>query len=317
MILSVDQGEELFLAEAREEAEPFLGLLRHMLREEEPTVIAVFTIRSDNYERLQLTKELADVRQEMLSLPPVPKGSYAEVIKGPARRLDGTARALKIDEKVLGPEHPDVAIGGSGIENPDGSDWPIAFRFPTILSEVSWGLELGLVAPLLRRWEVAKQMSKIPQPVDWICGAAMMIRPAVLAAIGGLDENYFLYFEETDLCFRARQAGFSTWYVPESRIMHIVGQSTKVNERTGRPKRLPAYWFESRRRYFAVNFGIGRAMAIDIAALWAHSIGWLKRIVLRRNHTIVPHLIRDLFRHSVLWKSNRRFPPFRGFQPRL
>src|ERR1700730_8257699 len=214
-------------------------------------------------------------------------------------------------------EHPDVAIGGSGIENPDGSDWPIAFRFPTILSEVSWGLELGLVAPLLRRWEVAKQMSKIPQPVDWICGAAMMIRPAVLAAIGGLDENYFLYFEETDLCFRARQAGFSTWYVPESRIMHIVGQSTKVNERTGRPKRLPAYWFESRRRYFAVNFGIGRAMAIDIAALWAHSIGWLKRIVLRRNHTIVPHLIRDLFRHSVLWKSNRRFPPFRGFQPRL
>ena len=47
-------------------------------------------------------------------------------------------------------------------------------------------------------------MAKTPQPVDWICGASMMIRPAVLTAIGGMDENYFLYFEETDFCRRAR-----------------------------------------------------------------------------------------------------------------
>ena len=46
------------------------------------------TTRSDTYERLQLAKELEGVRQQTLSLPPMPKGSYAEVIKGPARRLE-------------------------------------------------------------------------------------------------------------------------------------------------------------------------------------------------------------------------------------
>ena len=63
-----------------------------------PPSSSLFTIRSDNYERLQLAKELEGVRQQTLSLPPMPKGSYAEVIKGPARRLEGTARALKIED---------------------------------------------------------------------------------------------------------------------------------------------------------------------------------------------------------------------------
>jgi N-acetylglucosaminyl-diphospho-decaprenol L-rhamnosyltransferase len=212
--------------------------------------------------------------------------------------------------------HPDVGIAGSSIENPDGSEWPIAFRFPTLLSEFSAGLNLGLVMRALRRWDVAQNMSHSPQAVDWICGAAMMIRPAVFAAIGGLDENYFLYFEETDFCFRAKQAGFSTWYVPESRIMHIVGQSTKVTERTIRARRLPGYWFESRRRYFAASFGVSHAMVIDMIAVLANSLGLLKRIVLRRPNTVVPHLVRDLVRHSLLWRRNRNLPPVRTFRPR-
>ena len=76
LILSIDQGEELFLAEGLDEAQPFLAMLRDLLIEDMPAIIAVFTIRSDNYERLQLAKELEGVRQEMLSLPPMPKGSY-------------------------------------------------------------------------------------------------------------------------------------------------------------------------------------------------------------------------------------------------
>jgi hypothetical protein len=209
--------------------------------------------------------------------------------------------------------HPEAGIAGSSFENPDGSEWPIAFRFPDVLSTLIDGLDIGLIARVLRRWQVAQIMTKKPQSVDWICGASMLIRPAVFAAIGGLDENYFLYFEETDFCFRARQADFSTWYVPESRVMHIRGQSTTVTDLTSGPKRLPAYWFESRRRYFAMTFGIGHAMAIDIVALVAHSLGWLKRIILRRMHTGVPYFIRDLARHSVLWRRNRHFSAMRHF----
>ena len=81
--------------------------------EDAPAIIAIFTIRSDNYERLQLAKELEGVRQEMLSLPPMPKGSYAEVVKGPARRLEGTARALKIEDGLVDALLADIEAGGA------------------------------------------------------------------------------------------------------------------------------------------------------------------------------------------------------------
>jgi GT2 family glycosyltransferase len=201
-------------------------------------------------------------------------------------------------------EHPDVGIAGSSFENLDGSDWPIAFRFPTLFSEIDGGLQWGLVSRLLKRWVVARIMTKTPQPVDWICGASMMIRPAVLTAIGGMDEHYFLYFEETDFCRRARVAGHPTWYVPQSRVMHVMGQSTGVTDTRRGPRRLPGYWFESRRRYYLLAFGVWRAVLIDLVAVLANSIGYLKRALLGRRRAGVPHFIRDLIRHSVLWPWN-------------
>lgn len=217
--------------------------------------------------------------------------------------------------------HPDVGIAGSSFETLDGSDWPYAFRFPGLLSELDQGLELGIVTRLLRHWVVPRRMTKASQPVDWICGASMLIRPEVFATIGGMDENYFLYYEEVDFCRRAKQAGFPTWYVPASRVMHIGGQSTHVTSAAGAPRRLPVYWFESRRRYFAVSFGIRRAMVIDVVATLAYSLGRLKRLALLRRHTANPHFVRDLIRHSVLWPKNRGVPAARcvfkvmGMQP--
>jgi N-acetylglucosaminyl-diphospho-decaprenol L-rhamnosyltransferase len=210
--------------------------------------------------------------------------------------------------------HADVGIAGSSFEYLDGRDWPIAFRFPSVWSELSEGLQIGLIARLLRKWTVARRMTKVTQPTDWICGASMMIRPAVFTAIGGFDENYFLYFEETDFCYRAGKAGLSTWYVPESRVMHIMGQSTRITDEQLALQRYPAYWFESRRRYFAVTFGVGRAMLIDIVALLAGPLGVLKCRLQRRPR--VPHYLRDLFRHTILWPRNRQFPEVRCAAPR-
>jgi N-acetylglucosaminyl-diphospho-decaprenol L-rhamnosyltransferase len=203
--------------------------------------------------------------------------------------------------------HPDVGIVGSSFENLDGSDWPIAFRFPSIMSEIESGLQLRLASRILQRWAVAVQMSLVPQPIDWVPGASMMIRPLVFDAVGGFDETYFLYFEETDFCFRARKAGYSTWYVPDSRIMHIAGESTKVTGAHAASKRLPSYWFESRRRYFMASYGTARAMAVDVVAVLAYSVGHLKRIAQRRTDRGVPHFLRDLAYHSVLWPRNRKF----------
>ena len=207
--------------------------------------------------------------------------------------------------------HPQAGIAGGSFENPDGSEWPIAFRFPTMVSEVCSALDIGGVTRIFRQRVVARHMQAVAQPVDWICGASMMIRAEVFRAIGGMDENYFLYFEETDFCLRAQRSGFATWYVPESRVMHIGGQSTGVDEWNSHPKRRPAYWFESRRRYFAVAYGIHHAMLIDFLVLLAYPIGWLKRLALRRSPGSVPHFWRDFLRGSILWPQNRRLSSIR------
>ena len=88
-------------------------MLRDLLNDDAPAVITIFTIRSDNYERLQLAKELEGVHQETLSLPPMPKGSYAEVVKGPARRLEGTNRALEIEDALVDALLADIEAGGA------------------------------------------------------------------------------------------------------------------------------------------------------------------------------------------------------------
>lgn len=213
-------------------------------------------------------------------------------------------------------DHVEVGIAGSSFENLDGTDWPIAFKFPSMLSELEGGLQLGLATRLLQRWAVPVQMGKVDQSIDWVPGASMMIRRSVIDKIGGFDEGYFLYFEETDFCLRAKRAGFSTWYVPESRVMHIAGQSTKVTERGTAPKRLPPYWFESRRRYFVTAYGVRYALAADIIALAAHTLGACKRVLLRRTDDGVPHFIPDLIRYSVVWPRNRNVAEFHRSAPR-
>jgi N-acetylglucosaminyl-diphospho-decaprenol L-rhamnosyltransferase len=203
--------------------------------------------------------------------------------------------------------HPRVGIAGPSFETGEGKDWHIAFRFPSLLGEIEQGLQLALASRLLRRWAIVRRMGATAQEVDWISGAAMMIRPEVFQSVGGLDENYFLFFEETDLCRRARQAGFATWYVPDSRVMHIGGYSTSFSSRV--QSRFPAYWFESRRRYHAIGSGIARSMIIDVAAAAAHTLGTAKHLIRGRRRDAVPFFVRDLLHHSVLWRRNRVIPP--------
>jgi len=206
--------------------------------------------------------------------------------------------------------NPGAGVAGSSFETGEGKEWHIAFRFPTLISEFNQGIGLGIIERLLRPWTAIRYMTDTNEAVDWISGASMMIRPAVFKAIGGMDENFFLFFEETDFCRRARRAGFTTWYVPESCVMHIGGQSTTVAQNSR--ERLPGYWFESRRRYFVVTFGVAHAMAIDLVAVIAHGIGLVKLYIQGRRRVAIPHYISDLLRHSVVWKKNRNIPPTRS-----
>jgi N-acetylglucosaminyl-diphospho-decaprenol L-rhamnosyltransferase len=210
-------------------------------------------------------------------------------------------------------EHPEAGLAASSIEEADGALWPYAFRFPSLASEVESGVSFGPVTRLLRNRTVRREMSDVPAQVEWFPGASMIMRRAVVDDIGGMDESYFLYYEETDYLLRAREAGWPAWYVPGSRVVHAAGQSTGVTVRRERPTRLPDYWFESRRRYYLKNHGLRYAVATDLAALVAYALGAAKRVLQRRHGT--PHFIRDLLRHSVLLPGNRALVPVRQFRP--
>lgn len=204
--------------------------------------------------------------------------------------------------------HPQAGIAGGTFENGDGSEWSIAFRFPSLASEFFGGFNLGLFARWFPRAVVPMQMGAEAKPVDWLSGASMMVRRKVLDAIGGMDEGFFLYFEETEFCFRAKAAGHGVWYVPDSRVIHIAGQSTKVTERNVEPRRLPGYWYASRQRYFSLTHGTWYAAFVDLAAIAGHTLGSLKRLMQPRATAAVPHFRRDLWSQSPVWRRNRRGP---------
>ena len=202
-------------------------------------------------------------------------------------------------------ENPKVGLAGSSFENLDGSDWHLAFRFFTPLGEFERGLRFGPVTKLLRRRVVLRIMEQDrPQPVDWVAGACMIIRREVFDAVGLMDEKYFLYFEEVDFCLQAARAGWPCWYVPQSRVMHIGGQSTKVTERDRRPDRTPAYWFASRSRYFRKNFGLSGAIAADLAFGIGFAAWRLRRLVTRKPDLDPPHHLGDFWMNSVFFKKH-------------
>lgn len=205
--------------------------------------------------------------------------------------------------------HPQVGIVGSSLEDEDGTLWPHAFRFPSIWSELATGLRLSAVAALLKSRTTLLRMGDHAERVDWLPGASMMVRREVFDAVGLMDEGYFLYFEETDFCLQAARAGWPCWYVPQSRVMHIAGQSTGVSGRQAPFNRRPGYWFESRRRYWLKNHGWFYAAATDLVWAISFSLWKLRSALQRKPVSDPPHYLRDFLRHSALFHTSMPVNP--------
>lgn len=199
--------------------------------------------------------------------------------------------------------HPQVGIAGSSIELEDGTLWPHAFRFPSIWSEVATALRLRVVGAMLQRHATLLHMSDRAERVDWLPGASMMVRREVFDSVGLMDEGYFLYFEETDFCLQAARAGWQCWYVPQSRVMHIAGQSTGVTGLNAALNRRPRYWFESRRRYWIKNHGWLYAAATDLVWAICFSIWKIRSAVQRKPRNDPPCYLRDFLRHSAIFHT--------------
>ena len=125
--------------------------------------------------------------------------------------------------------HPDVGMVGPQLLNPDGSIQSSRRRFPTLpvlFCESTW-LQGLLPRRVLARYYAKDRLAERAHPVDWITGAAMLTRRAVVDEVGGLDEAFFMYSEELDWCRRIRAAGWKIHYVPDTQIVHHEGKSSE------------------------------------------------------------------------------------------
>ncbi|HEX6710834.1 MAG TPA: glycosyltransferase family 2 protein [Rubrobacter sp.] len=128
-------------------------------------------------------------------------------------------------------ENPKVGISGPRILDSEGELQLSARREISALSGI-----LGRTSLLTRLFPksslVKSQFPAVtdqthPTPVDWVSGACMVIRRAVLRDVGPLDERFFMYFEDADLCSRARAAGWLVYYLPHVEIIHQTGASSR------------------------------------------------------------------------------------------
>lgn len=187
--------------------------------------------------------------------PPV----YAFLLN-PDARLDNEAIGILADFLDA---HPAAAAAGAGIVGPDGVRVTAAFRFPGIVSTFASALCFGPVDRLLSSWEVPLPPATGTQRVDWVSGAAVMLRLSAVRRAGYFDPSYFLYFEEVDLMQQLTRQGGEVWHVSEARVVHAEAAATGVQR--GASRRLPAYWYHSWRHYFEKNRGRGPALLAAVA----------------------------------------------------
>lgn len=142
--------------------------------------------------------------------------------------------------------HPDCGVAGAQLVHPDGSPQNSIANFPTLATEL---LNKSLLRRLCSsRYPGKERRFDEPVEVETIVGAFMLIRRETWDALGGLDERYFFFLEETDFCLHARRRGWRVMHLPHIRVFHGQGQSAKQVRAEARIE----YW-RSRYLYFAKN----------------------------------------------------------------
>ncbi|MGE5460611.1 MAG: glycosyltransferase family 2 protein [Solirubrobacterales bacterium] len=174
---------------------------------------------------------------------------YVFVLNPDAEVWEGTLAGLV----KLADERPRAGAIGPMIRNSDGTVYPSGRRVPPIGTALGHAF-LGTLRPD-NRWSRGYRMADwdrtTEREVDWISGAAFLLRRDALDEVGLLDERFFLYAEEVDLFKRLREAGWSIVFTPELEVVHEQGVST------GRSRRMHLIHSESVYRYFEKHHAHG------------------------------------------------------------
>lgn len=163
--------------------------------------------------------------------------------------------------------HPDAGAVAPKLVNADGSFQASWARFPTLLSESlsAFGLNRRLWGPY--HPSPRPRSDETPCPVDWAPGACLLLRRCVIEAVGPLDEEFWMYSEDTDLCYRIHRAGWKVYYLPDVEVVHLGGASS----RQCRPESV-ARLYGSKVRFFRKHYGPVPAVLLSIAVAAAYAV---------------------------------------------
>jgi len=150
---------------------------------------------------------------------------------------------------------PRVGIAGGGLLHPDGRRQHAFGAAPTLATELLHKGLLQLLAPL--RFPSKRKNPQAPMEVETVLGAFLMVRREAFLQVGGLDEGYFFFLEETDWCLRMRRAGWKVLHVPGARAVHLQGKSAALDLAGARVE-----FYRSRYRFFSIHRG-----AVSLALL--------------------------------------------------
>lgn len=158
-------------------------------------------------------------------------------------------------------ENPKAGMAGSRVLNPDGTLQTSAYPAPTLIRELWRLFHLDAVRPY-GVYDMAGWPTDENRKVDVLLGACILCRRQALDQIGLMDEKYFMYSEEVDLCYRIRQAGWSIYWVPAAKIIHYGGQSTAQV-----PGEMFLRLYEGKLIYFKKHYGTVTSMAYKLLIL--------------------------------------------------
>jgi N-acetylglucosaminyl-diphospho-decaprenol L-rhamnosyltransferase len=148
-------------------------------------------------------------------------------------------------------ETPRAAVAAPHLLNSDLTDQGTARSFPTAVAAIFGRRSLLTKIFPANRWSQRYLRGRAlqataPFEVDWVSGAAMLVRRDAIERVGGLDEGFFMHWEDADWCHRMKDAGYSVYCVPDARIIHHEGGS-----RRGWPPRQLLAFHQGAYRYYA------------------------------------------------------------------
>lgn len=176
--------------------------------------------------------------------------------------------------------HPRCGILGVRLEGRDGELQPCARYFPTPLNQFLQRTGFHKIFKNVRLIDDMNWDHATERHCDWVVGCYYLVRKAVIEQVGLFDPRYFLYFEEVDHCFAAKNAGWEVVFYPYTKVVHLGGESAKSSgEITTTGRQLSALQVESELLYFRKNHGLWGVCSDVVLSLAADFVQATKQLL--------------------------------------